>query len=87
MAANLSGLCPEDIGVGGGVALPVVVDKPYGDEPYIIIRVVVAIKTLRIETAQFLAYKVIQILRHVVVDILFLCLLRLVVPVGSLAEH
>ena len=85
MAANLSWLCPEDIGVGGSVALPVVVDKPDGDEPDIIIRVVVAIKTLGIETAQLLADEVIQILRHIVADIVFFRLLRLVVPVGSLA--
>ena len=80
-------LCPEYIRVGGGGTLPVVVDEADGYEPYIICRVVVAIDALRIEAVQLLANEVVQVLRHVGFQVVFLCLLRLMIPVSSLAEH
>ena len=74
--------CPEDIRIGGGVTFPVIIDKTDGDEPYVISWVVIAINAFGIETVLLLAYKVIQVLRHVGLQVVFLRLLRLMIPVG-----
>jgi len=81
------GFCPEHLWVGSGVTLPVVVDEANGYEPHIICRIVVAIEALGIKAVQLLANKVVQVLCHVGFQVVFLCLLRLMVPVSSLAEH
>ena len=73
---------PEDIWVGGCVTLPVVVDEADGNQAYIFLYRIGAIVALRVESAEFLADKVVEILRHVIIQIVLLSLLVLVVPVG-----
>ena len=81
------GLCPEEIRVGGRVALPVVVDESYGNQANILFCGIGAIVALWVEPTVFLADKVVEILGHVISQIILLGLLALMVPVGSLAEH
>ena len=81
------GLCPEEIGVGGRVALPVVVDEAYGYQTDVFLCRIGAIVALRIEPAIFLADEVVEILGHVIIQIILLGLLALMIPVGRLAEH
>ena len=79
--------CPEHLWVGGGVTFPVIVDEAYGNQAYIFLCRIGAIVALRVESAEFLADKVVEILRHVIIQIVLLRLLVLMVPVGRLAEH
>ena len=72
--------------VGSGVTLPVVVDEANGYEPHIICRIVVAIEALGIKAVQLLANKVVQVLCHVGFQVVFLCLLRLMVPVSMMSR-
>ena len=79
--------CPEYIGVGSGVALPIVIDKANGDEADILLCRVGAIVALRVESVEFLADKIVEILRHVIIQIVLLSLWVLMVPVGRLAKY
>ena len=80
-------LCPEEIGIVSGVALPVVVDEAYWYQANILLCRIGAIVALWVEPTVFLADKVVEILGHVIIQIVLLGLLVLMVPVGRLAEH
>ena len=86
-AGYLFGLRPEELRIGGRVALPVVVDESYWNQPYILLCRIGAIVALRVESAIFLADKVVEVLRDIVIQIVLLGLLVLVIPIGRLAEH
>ena len=83
----ISWFCPEELWVGGSVALPVVVDEAYRNQSDVSFRIVIAIDTFRIEAAYFLADKVVEVFRHILVQIVIFGLLVLMIPVGRLAEH
>ena len=80
-------LCPEHFWVIGGITLPVVVDESYWNQADVFFYGIGAIVTLRVETVVFLADEIIEIFRHVILQIVLLGLLVLVVPVGRLAEY
>ena len=81
------GLRPKEIGVSGRVAFPVVVDEADGNQSDVAFRIVIAIDTFRIETAYLLADKIVEVFRHILIQIVILGLLIFMIPVGRLAEH
>ena len=89
-------LCPEEIWIGG-IALPALAlqasfgravdNEAYGYQADVFLCWIGAIVAFWVELTVFLADKVVEILGHVIFQIILLGLLALMVPVGSLAEH
>ena len=84
----LFGLGPEHGGVGGRVAaLPVVAAESRGEKTEIVVFGIFAIIALGVKPANLLAREEVEVLGHVIFQIVFLGLLALMIPVGRLAEH
>ena len=80
-------LCPEEIRIGGRVALPIVVDEAYGYQSDVFLCRIGAIVALWVESTVFFANKVVEVLRHITIQITLFGLLLAVVPVCRIAEH
>ena len=76
-------LCPEEIGIVSGIALPVDVDEAYGNQADVFLCRIRAIVALWVEPTVFLADKVVEILGHVISQIILLGLTQASI-VGSI---